>query len=469
MLIGCTVILSGTATSAYAFLLVWVTVYAFYFLPSARAVPQLVLMFVVYAGALLISPGSGSQRAVHFVVASGTLLVTAAFVGLLKARVDRLVLTLTEAARRDFLTGLLNRRGFEDAFENELERVPRGSRPLSLLVIDIDHFKEVNDRFGHHVGDDVLERVALALDGVGRRIDTTARTGGEEFAMVLPDTDARSAYVVGERVRAAVRAAVERVPPLVTISVGLATFPEDGRDAQALMRASDQALYSAKRLGRDRVVVYSPDLATVLTRAETQGDDRAASELATGLTLAAAVDRRDEGAAHHSRSVGHYAQLAARELGLPEDRVERVRLAGLLHDVGRIGIPDRILHKPGPLDPIEWEQVREHPEIGARLLVGEELGDIRAWVLAHHERPDGGGYPYGLAAPAIPLEAMILAVADAFEGDDHRPRVPAGDRVPGRRRRTALGCRHPVRPQRRRRVPHGHRARTRHASPPSAT
>jgi putative nucleotidyltransferase with HDIG domain len=138
-------------------------------------------------------------------------------------------------------------------------------------------------------------------------------------------------------------------------------------------------------------------------------------QLATVIALAEALDIRDTGTGQHSHTVGRYAEMMARELGLAEERVERVRLAGLLHDIGKIGISDRVLSKPGPLDPDEWQEMRTHPEIGARLLSRAEFEDLRAWILAHHERPDGLGYPHKLSGDEIPLEARILAVGDAYE------------------------------------------------------
>ena len=415
MMIALAVVMSDSTTSAYAFFLVWLTVHTFYFLSWPRATAQLALSITVYAGALLVAPSAGDARWVRFAMVSGTLIVTSAFVGLLRARVDRLVHDLSDAARRDYLTGLLNRRGFEDALEDELERVERGAGPLSLLITDLDHFKRVNDTFGHDVGDLVLCRVALAIEDSCRRIDTAARIGGEEFALLLPDTDVRSAFVAAERLCEAIRSSTGDGPDGQTTSIGVATCPADGRDAQTLVRAADQALYAAKTLGRDRVVIHSPDLEATLRRDENRREERVVMELATALALADALDLRDEGAGQHSRAVAGYAQLTAIELGLPTKQVERVRLAGLLHDIGKIGVPDGILDKPGPLDPDEWAQMRKHPEIGASLLAGEQVADIRAWVLAHHERPDGRGYPYGIAAPAIPLEALIVAAADALE------------------------------------------------------
>jgi diguanylate cyclase (GGDEF)-like protein len=258
-LISAVVVLDAVASSPYALFLVWLAVHAFYFLPWRRATAQLAFMVVVYGVALLVAPSHHDEREVRFAMEVGTLVVTAAFVGLLKARVDRLVVRLSDAARRDFLTGLLNRRGFEDALDLELERVQRGDRPLSLLLIDIDHFKLVNDRYGHHVGDATLVTVAGALDGVRRRIDTVARTGGEEFVLLMPASDEAAAMHCCERALAAIRGAdwSSLAPGLaVTASAGIARSGEAlGLDRIAAL--ADRRLYDAKRLGRDRAVSRS--------------------------------------------------------------------------------------------------------------------------------------------------------------------------------------------------------------------
>jgi diguanylate cyclase (GGDEF)-like protein/putative nucleotidyltransferase with HDIG domain len=339
------------------------------------------------------------------------VVVAGLIVAYMRDRIERLVHRLTDAARTDPLTGLLNRRAFEELFELELERARRGGRNLSVLVGDLDGFKQVNDRLGHAAGDAALERLAADLEKWKRRIDAAARVGGEEFALLLPETDERGAFLVAERLRRAVLRTFSDDPLPITISFGLASWPEHGDDPELLMRAADQALYAAKDLGRDRSVIYSAEVASMLGR----GSDDGEIQLATVVSLAEALDIRDTGTAQHSQTVGRYARLMAEELGLTPDRVERIRVAGILHDVGKIGIADGVLTKPGPLDDEEWTEMRTHPQIAARLLARPEFSDLRSWILAHHERLDGSGYPEGLSDEEIPLEARVLAVADAFE------------------------------------------------------
>jgi diguanylate cyclase (GGDEF)-like protein/putative nucleotidyltransferase with HDIG domain len=282
------------------------------------------------------------------------------------------------------------------------------------VIGDLDHFTHVNDRFGHHEGDRALARASQILHEEKRRIDTVARLGGEEFALIVPDTAERRSLMLAERLRQALRDEFADDPVKVTISFGVASFPEHGTSRQELLGAADDALYAAKELGRDRTVIYSKEVVGVLTPVNGRNGARN-EQLATVLALADALDIRDARTARHSQTVARLAEITARELGLPEATVEQVRLAGLLHDVGNIAVSNMLLSKPGPLSDEEWHEIRRHSEIGARILANARLGEIGQWVLAHHERVDGGGFPAGLERTAIPIEARILAVADAFE------------------------------------------------------
>ena len=404
--------------SVYAMFYIWVALQAFYFLRPRAAFVQLGIVAAAYGGLMLAQTPEGAAE--RWLVTAGTVFVAGAFISVLKHRNKRLVDQLSEAvtglaevARTDALTSLLNRRGFQEIFELELERARRAQGTLSLLVCDLDHFKRVNDRFGHQVGDQALELLSAELRRTKRRIDTAARIGGEEFAVLLPQTDEHGAYILAERMRTAIRAAFAEDGLALTISFGIATFPRHGDDQDALLGAADQALYGAKELGRDRTVIHSPEIAGLMSRAASRDAAEGEIHLATVLTLAEALDIRDSGDVHHSQTVARYAELIANALGLSDERVERIRLAGLLHDVGKVGVSEAVLEKE-VLDADDWEQMRRHPEIASRLL-GGSLSDIGAWVAAHHERPDGKGYPIGLSDVDIPLEAKILAVADAYE------------------------------------------------------
>jgi diguanylate cyclase (GGDEF)-like protein/putative nucleotidyltransferase with HDIG domain len=333
----------------------------------------------------------------------------------MRDRVDLLISRLYDAARADPLTKLSNRRGFRELLDLELARARRSDAKITVVVGDLDHFKEVNDRSGHHVGDVALQRVARLLEGGKRDIDGVARVGGEEFALILPDTDEHGAFAIAERLRSDVRDEFAEDAIRLTISFGLATYPQNGETAASLLRAADVALYAAKRSGRNRTVLHSPALRAVPCVDGDSRDIAAERFVSVILDLAEAVDLRFSGSARHSETVGRYAEMMARELGFSEQRTSRVRLAGLLHDIGKVGVPDDILQKAGKLTEAEFALIKRHPELGAQILEHPSLGDVRAWVAAHHERPDGHGYPLGLSGEQIPIEAKILAVADAYE------------------------------------------------------
>jgi diguanylate cyclase (GGDEF)-like protein len=309
-------------------------------------------------------------------------------------------------AEHDPLTGLRNRRGLQEHIDAEIARVGR----VAVVVCDLDNFKRVNDALGYVQGDEALRRFAGVLAEAG---GLAARLGGEEFALVLPGCGEDEAMAIAERVRSAASTAFADFPWPVTTSAGVAVSGQGAETASLLLRAATRAVFGAKRLGRDRCVAYHAEaLDALLGSLE---EDGGGEQLAAAMLLAETLDLRDVSTARHSQTVGRLAEGIARALGLSEDRVHRIRAAGVLHDLGKLGVADAILKKPGPLTDDEWTEMRRHPELGARILDHANLRDISGWVLAHHERMDGKGYPSGLAGEAIPLEARILAVADAYE------------------------------------------------------
>jgi len=358
------------------------------------------------------------------IAAVATVLSLLGVIAYQRRQMARLDASLSDATRTDGLTGLLNRPAFEELVDVELDRSRRSGRPLSVIVADIDGLAALNAERGHRTGDSTIKLTARDIRKWKRRIDSAGRIGGEEFALLLPEADERGAFLVAERLRRAAHRTFGDGPTPVTISFGVATYPGHGDECEVLMRAASRAMTAAKALGRDRSVIYSPEVARVL--AERDQPDGTDLHLATVVGLAEALDIRDTGTTAHSHAVGRYAELIAQELGMSPEQVERVRVAGVLHDVGKIGVSDIIVTKPGPLDADEWSEMRRHPEIASRLLSHDEFDDLRTWVLAHHERPDGRGYPQGLEAEEIPLEGRILAIADAYEAmTTDRPYRPA--------------------------------------------
>jgi diguanylate cyclase (GGDEF)-like protein len=319
---------------------------------------------------------------------------------------------LRHLAAHDPLTGVRNQRDLEPRIEDEIA----ASSAVSVLVCDLDEFPRVNDALGQEAGDEVLRRFADILRRSTRGADVPSRLSGAEFAVVLRDTDRVAALAVAERLRLAVRDEFSDLPVAVSVSIGLAATGASLDTASDILRAAHRALDTAKRRGRDRVVPFHPgSLAFPEGLRTAEPEAGAGDQLAAAMLLAETLDLRDAGTARHSRTVGQLAEQTGRHLGWPADRIERLAAAGVLHDIGKLGIPDAILQKPGALDDTEWQEIRRHPEIGARILEHANLGDIALWVRAHHERIDGRGYPAGLAGAAIPAEARVLAVADAYE------------------------------------------------------
>jgi diguanylate cyclase (GGDEF)-like protein/putative nucleotidyltransferase with HDIG domain len=314
-------------------------------------------------------------------------------------------------ALTDPLTGLGNHRHFHERLERELRHAHERRLPLTLCLVDIDDFKRINDRFGHPAGDRVLSRLAARLRQTGEAF----RLGGDEFALLLPGYDENAALTAAASV-------VERIAALqlgqigsVTVSAGVATSPVHAADRDELIRLADSALYWAKEYGKNRVRGYRPD---VIELAELKrlasGPDRAA-RFRAAASLARAVDARDVYTGSHSQRVADLAARMARRLGLPEEDVELTRLAGSLHDLGKLAIPEEILRKPGPLTEPERMVLERHPQIGFRMLESLGVDPVADWVLHHHERWDGSGYPDGLPGDRIPLGARIIFVADAYD------------------------------------------------------
>jgi diguanylate cyclase (GGDEF)-like protein len=314
-------------------------------------------------------------------------------------------------ALTDPLTGLGNHRSFHERLQRELAVAEAEHTPLALCLVDLDDFKTINDRFGHPVGDLVLGQVASRL----RQGGESFRLGGDEFAVLLPRQDERQAAGVAHSI-------VERVAALdisgvgsITVSAGVATYPTQGTGRDELIRLADSALYWAKEDGKNRVRAYAEE-SVLRTNVDQLGDspDRAARYRAAE-SLAKAVDARDAYTGSHSQRVGDYSARIARRLGANEQAVELTRLAGNLHDLGKLAIPEELLRKPEMLNDAERLVLERHPQIGHQMLESLGVEPVAEWVLHHHERWDGAGYPNNLAGDQIPLEARIIFVADAFD------------------------------------------------------
>jgi diguanylate cyclase (GGDEF)-like protein len=314
-------------------------------------------------------------------------------------------------ALTDPLTGLGNHRHFHERLQRGLDEAEESGLPLTVCLIDIDNFKGINDRFGHPVGDRVLAQVAAKLRQGGEAF----RLGGDEFALLLAGKTEREGLAIAETIIERVGAgAYEHANP-VSVSAGIASYPRHSAERSELVRVADNALYWSKEHGRGRAHVFRPEVEELAElRWLVEGRDRAAC-LRAAASLAHAVDVRDAYTGSHSYVVGELAARVAARMGLPSEEIELLRLAGSLHDLGKLAIPEEILRKPGPLTEAERLVLERHPQIGYRMLDSLGVDPVAHWVLHHHERWDGSGYPDRLARDDIPLGARILFVADAYD------------------------------------------------------
>jgi diguanylate cyclase (GGDEF)-like protein len=343
-----------------------------------------------------------------------TPYLVAALVGPLAAlslyqRSTHRALNAMRLALTDPLTGLGNHRHFQERLQRELAAAEEHGRAVSLCLLDVDDFKHVNDRFGHPTGDRVLSQVSSRLRQGGEAF----RLGGDEFALLLPGVDGESAIGIA-------RAIVKRIGEwdigqvgAITVSAGVASFPSDGRERDSLIRLADGALYWAKEHGKNQVCLAGAGPADLAEQLQ-HGTDREA-RFRAAAALARAVDARDAITGSHSERVAAIAGAIAEQLQMSRAEIDLVRLAGSLHDLGKLAIPEEILQKPAELSTAEWLVIRRHPQIGHRMLESLGIGPVADWVLHHHERWDGSGYPDGLSGEEIPVGSRIILVASAFD------------------------------------------------------
>lgn len=349
-------------------------------------------------------------------------------------------------ANTDTLTSLYNHRGFQEVLATEMAKSKDTGKPLSVVMFDVNNISKINRELGHAKGDEVIKTVAEKIKQNIRANDSAGRYGGDEIAVIMPDTDTKDAKYLAEYITYCLSCCfVDDVGP-VKVSVGISTYPECTIDQEKLLILAEQAMFISQAKGYKEgmsAIVSSSDFnfwddvalnsfAEVLTKRHSQIGINFEEELVhkfnqeeivnhTHLmemvtSLAGAIDAKDPYTKGHSTSVSRYAEALARAVNLPEAEVERIKIGALLHDVGKIGIPESVLKKPGKLDDEEWEIMKQHPTIGAEkvLAPNEALRDLIPIVKYHHERLDGKGYPEQLKGNEIPLAARIVSVADAY-------------------------------------------------------
>jgi diguanylate cyclase (GGDEF)-like protein len=315
---------------------------------------------------------------------------------------------LHDALRTDSLTGLHNHRAFHDDLMHEIQRRNTSGSTFSLLALDLDGLKRVNDLRGHQAGDEYIRRVANCLRTEVGQHGRVYRTGGDEFMAIFPNRRAWHALSLAHNIQRAATSVVGRR----ALSVGV-TESTNTESARLLVHQADLALYEAKR-HKLLAVTYHPGLEPARS-ADAEATGPTPQQKTLAAALARAVDAKDVGTRNHSETVAELSVGIAAQLGVAASDLDRLRLAGLLHDVGKIGVPDAVLGKSASLAADERAELENHVSVGHAILIAADLHHEAGWVLHHHERVDGEGYPARLRGEQIPLESRIIAVADAFE------------------------------------------------------
>ena len=357
------------------------------------------------------SQGNSEWFAVFMVLAS-------VLTGLILAR--SLVLTfehgtLFHRSITDPLTGLYNHRFFHDRLSVEADAARRYGDPLCVIVLDIDDFGLFNERHGHTEGDLLLRALGDKLKLACPQPSFVARLGGDEFGIITPEVSVGEAAVICQHALDVIGIECGSQPGRLSASAGLAAFPEHASDPADLLRLADGALFHAKETGKDHLVVYDASRVPDLNARDRIDRLQMQSKVSAVRALAAAVDARDPATRFHSQKVAQLSVSLGRRLGLSGEHLRMLELAALMHDVGKIGLPDAILNKRDDLTEDEWREVRQHTVRGTHILGATELDVILPWVRGHHERWDGNGYPDGLSGDVIPFEARILCACDAFD------------------------------------------------------
>ena len=316
----------------------------------------------------------------------------------------------------DGLTGVYNHRYLQEYLEKELPKAWNQGQVVSILMSDVDMFKLFNDLYGHHSGDQALKYLAALMLEITRGRYVLARHGGEEFAAVLTGVPKNEALRIGENLRQGIEKEFYRLyGKVLTVSVGVAAFPEDGADRESLLMAADKALYYAKSQGRNRTEAYSPELEQG-TRGANIIENLESAYMSTMYALSAAIDVKDHYTFGHSKNVSRYGSALAQQVGLSDEEVRNVHYAGLLHDIGKIGVPESVLTKSSALTDDEFFVMRRHVDLSVAIVKHiSSFLPIVPIVHCHHERFDGTGYPRSLRGDHIPLEGRILAVVDAYD------------------------------------------------------
>ena len=350
-----------------------------------------------------------------------------------------------EQAVTDALTGLYNRRYFEEALEKEVQRAKRQKQPFSIIGIDLDYLKKINDTYGHTFGDLAIKTIADVLKSNARSVDVPARIGGEEFNVLLPGINSEGAMIAAERIRKSIEAVEIDTIGHITGSLGVATYFEHSEDVEELLELTDQAMYTSKRNGRNRVTIAEPVSETswqeiavntfidILSKNRIPKARHLSKELCLKLKAPANKDELSKDSLftvadmltklynpmHTSGSVKNKVLMAvtlAKRFDLPKEDIDNLKIAVLLYDIGNLMLPDELLQKTTPLTDEERDTIKNHPVIAAREILKpiSYIQDVLPIIENHHENWDGSGYPNKISKDEIPLTSQIILILDQY-------------------------------------------------------
>lgn len=367
---------------------------------------------------ILMDPGAVVN--IYFqndLILAGVFILTAWPLGFYVKVEGEHIKKLEELINVDGLTELYNHRYFYDALIEKIKIGKRDNKPISMIFIDIDYFKQYNDTHGHQKGDYVLKKIGEIIKSTVRKDDIAARYGGEEFAIVLPNTDEEQAMDIAENLRKEIEVTYfegeENQPGgKITASIGVSVYPDKAKDDIELIKSADDALYRAKFFNKNRVEAYT----SILDEIKKNIDEKDIELVASIKTLISVINAKDKYTYGHVERVVVYSRMMVEKLKLDEEDSKILIYGAYMHDIGKINISKDILMKKMKLTDLEWEELKQHPENGVEIIKSvESLQDIIPLILSHHERYDGKGYPNNLKGEEIPYLARVLTVIDSFD------------------------------------------------------
>ena len=344
-----------------------------------------------------------------------------------------------EQAITDGMTGLYNRRYFEEYIKKEAIRAMRQNQKFTVIGLDLDHLKQINDTYGHNYGDIAIKTIAEVLKSNARSIDIAARMGGEEFNLILPGVDIEGGCIAAERIRKAIESVELEKIGHITASLGIATYPDQSDDLEELLELTDQAMYELKRNGRNRVTIAKPSYETswqevaVNTFVDILSKHRIPMDAVTSRLLTEKLmdmnnDRLYQVAdtlvqsynpQHQFGGMKQKVELAtmlAKRFDLSKEAIDKLKIAILLYDIGNTMLPKELLNKREPLSEEDKSSIKQHPVIAAREILKpiSNIVDIIPIIEKHHENWNGTGYPGKISGDEIPIESQIILIIDSY-------------------------------------------------------